>query len=124
MRIIIKTKNLDLTEDLRNFIEEKIGSLKKFVDVLKREEDKKTLAEIFVEVERETLHHKKGYIFLVKTRIHLPGKRLIAFAKTDDLLTSVIKARDELKSEIEKYKFKNIDKNRRQQRKSKHVNLV
>lgn len=125
MRITIKAKNLELTEELQNFIEEKIGSLKKFIKILKEEKGEgKTLAEAFVEVEKETMHHKKGQIFSVKASIYLPGKNLLVFAKTDDLLTAVIKARDELKAEIEKYKFKNIDKNRRQQRKTKHVNLI
>jgi len=122
MKIIIKTKNLELTEDLQNFIEEKISSVKKFINILKAEDtsDKKTLAEVFVEVEKETRHHRKGEIFSVITRVNLPGKNLIAGSKADDLFKAIIGAKDELKMEIEKYKFKNTDKRRRLQRKSKH----
>ena len=141
VKIIIKTKNLELTKDLGNFIEKKIGSIKKYiypvkyrqavispkaklfnrVNILKKDipEKGKTLAEVFVEVEKETKHHKKGNIFLVKTQIILPGKSLIAWSRADDLFEAIIRAKDELKIEIEKYKFKNIDKQRRQQRKSK-----
>jgi ribosome-associated translation inhibitor RaiA len=105
---------------LQNFIDEKIGSLKKFIDILKREDEiGKTLAEVFVEVEKETTHHKKGNIFRVKSRIYLPGREIISEVRADDLQKAVIEARDELKSEIEKYKVKNIDKNRREQRKLK-----
>ena len=121
MRIIFKTKNLELTKDLQNFVEEKFGSIKKFIDILKEDipEKGKTLAEIFVEVEKETEHHKKGKIFLVKTQVNLPGKSLTAWSRADNLFKAIIGAKDELKTEIEKYKFKKIDKNRRQQRKLK-----
>jgi ribosomal subunit interface protein len=119
MKIIIKTKNLELTDDFRNFIEKKIGSIKKYIDILKKDipEKGKTLAEVFVEVEKETKHHKKGKIFLVKTQIVLPGKSLIAWSRADDLFEAVVGVKDELKIEIEKYKFKNIDRQRRQQKK-------
>ena len=120
MQIIIKTKNLDLTDELKNFVETRIGSLKKFIDFLKDESEKgKTLAEVFVEVEKETEHHKNGKIFAVKIQVRLPGKSLMAQYKADDLLKAVGGAKDELKTEIEKYKFKNIDRNRRQLRKTK-----
>ena len=81
MRIIIKAKNLELTENLKSFVEKKIGSIKKFIDILKEDtpEKGKTLAEIFVELEKETEHHKKGKIFLVKTQVNLPGKSLTAW---------------------------------------------
>lgn len=119
MKIIIKTKNLDLTNDLQNFIEKKIGAVKKFINILKQDtpDGLKTLAEVFVEIEKETQHHKKGKVFSVKTQVNLPGKSLVAWSKADDLFKAIILAKDELKMEIEKYKFKKIDKTRREQRK-------
>jgi len=112
-----------LTEGLQNFVEKKIGSVKKHIDILKQDTpDKgKTLAEVFVEVEKETQHHKKGKIFLVKTQVILPGKSLEAWYRADDLFKAIVGAKNELKMEIEKYKFKNIDKNRREQRKTKRA---
>jgi len=121
MKIIIKTKGIDLTPDLHNFIEKKIGSIKKFIDILKENnlEKGRTLAEVFVEVEKETEHHKKGKIFSVKTQVVLPGRSLVAWSRADDLFKAIIEAKDGLKVEIEKYKFKKTDKRRRQQRKYK-----
>lgn len=121
MKIIIKTKNLEPVEGLQEFVEKKIGSIKKFINILKQDTPGglKTLAEIFVEVEKETEHHKKGKIFLVKTRVNLPGKSLTAWSRADDLFKAVNQVKDELKIEIEKYKFKSADKNRRKQRKFK-----
>lgn len=122
MKIIIKIKNLELTESLQNFVEKKFYSLQKFIDILKDDiqKNRKTLAEVFVEIEKETEHHKKGKIFLVKTQVSLPGKSLISLSRADNLFKAVIGAKDELKMEIEKYKLKNVDKNRRQQRKLKN----
>jgi len=123
MKIIIKTKNLELTGGLKSFVEKKISSIKKFINILKQDtpEGLKTLAEVFVEVEKETKHHRKGDIFLVKSRIYLPGREIISQVRTDNLQKAIIKAKDELKMEIEKYKFKKIDKNRRQQRKKNQL---
>ena len=119
MKIIIKTKKLELTEALQTFIEKKIGTVKKFISILKEDipGEGKTLAEVFVEVGKETKHHKKGDIFKAKINVRLPGKFILAEATSDDLFKAIIESRDELKIEIEKYKLKNIDKNRRLQRK-------
>ena len=119
MNIIIKTKNIDASDSLNGFIEKKFAGLEKFVNFLKKEDGiGKTLDEIFVEVEKETKHHKKGDIFCVKAQIILPGKSLMVNQVAEDLFKAVIKARDELKTEIEKYKLKNVEKNRRQRRKT------
>ena len=121
MRIIIKTKNLVLSAGLKNFIEKKINVLKKFLSVLKEDypEGQKTLAEVLVEVEKETMHHKKGEIFKSTVEINLPGKKLMALARGEDLEKVIIDAKEQIKKEINNYKFKKIDKNRRKQRKLK-----
>jgi len=107
MRIIIKARKLELTEPLRAFAERKFYGLKKFIDILKREDEiGKTLAEVFIELEKETRHHKGGEIFVVRCRIQLPGRVLAVKAKTDDLAKSIIAAKEEMKIEIKKYKFK------------------
>jgi ribosomal subunit interface protein len=124
MKIIIRTKNLELTPVFKNHIEEKIGSLKKFVDVLKREEDKNTLAEIFFEVEKETKHHNKGEVFRSEARILLPGKKIMAEAFGDDLFLTVVEIKDKLQQELKKYKVKKIYGDRRLQRKSKSANRI
>ncbi|MDP3883140.1 MAG: HPF/RaiA family ribosome-associated protein [Candidatus Staskawiczbacteria bacterium] len=125
MRIDIKTKNLELTEALRNFTEKKFLTLKKFINVLKKEDEiGKTLAEVLVELEKETKHHRKGDVYVVKCQIHLPGRNLIAKAKLDDLLKAVVATRDEMKMEIEKYKFKIADKNRRKRKRAKRETII
>ena len=119
MKIIIKTKNLESSISLDSFVEKKYGALQKFIDILKYEDEGKTLAEVNVEVEKDSGHHRKGDIYLVKAQVVLPGRSIVAQAQEEDLFVAVVKARDELKMEIEKYKLKKIDKNRRQARKLK-----
>jgi len=124
MEIIIKTKNLELTPSLQQFVEEKIGSLKKFLDVFKKEEEQgKTLSEIFVEVKKDTMHHRKGDVFGAEAKIYLPGKSLIAEATGDNLENAITELKDELQQEIKKYKVKKTDIAIRKQRKNKDVNF-
>lgn len=106
MKIIIRTKNLELTASLKSFVEEKIGSLKKFVD----------MAEVFFEIEKESKHHNKGEVFRSEAIILLPGKKLIAQSAGDDLLLTVVEIKDKLQQEIKKYKEKSITSKRRNQR--------
>ena len=123
MKITIKTKNISLTGALKDFTEKKFFGLRKFINILKREEDKKTLAEVLVELEKETQHHRKGDIFSVKCRVQLPGRFLVAQSKSEDLLKSVIAAKDEMKTEIKKYRFKKTDRHRRDRGKLKREGI-
>ena len=114
MKIITTAKSLKLTEAIENFVEQKFLLLQKYIGV----------EEIFVEVEKETRHHRKCDIFLVKAQLNLPGRLLMAQSEKDDLYKAIVEAKDELKLEIEKYKFKKIDKTRRQQRKAKQETRI
>lgn len=123
MNIIIKTKNLDLTDSLVRLINRKIGSLKKFIKIFKDDnlpvKKGKTLSEVFVEVEKETKHHRKGDIFRAETTIHLPGKSLVAKSHGENLSKAITDVKEELKREIRKYKTKTIELPRRKYRKIK-----
>ena len=109
MNIIIKTKNLELTDSLKSYINKRIDGLKKFV---------KELPEVFLEIEKETLHHKNGQIFRTEATAHLPKKSLVAESKGDDLGKTIIAVRDELKRQIREHKLKIIEKLRRVAKKS------
>ncbi len=119
MNIIVKIKNLKLTESLRSFIENKIGGIKKFLKSFTKSSGQNDSLEAFVEVEKETMHHRKGDVFKAETKVNLPGKSFVAQAHGDDLKRAVVEVRDELKREIGKYKTKTIDSPRRKYRKNK-----
>lgn len=127
MKIIIKTKDIELTEAIEYFINDKIGSLSKFIKILQEEktEKGKPLGQFFVEVEKETRHHKKGPYFRAEAQVSLPGRILRAEAKGEDLKMAIIEVKDEMQQEIKKYKLKKIDLERRGQRSIKkkfHIN--
>ena len=63
--------------------------------------------------------HNKGNIFRVKSRIYLPGREIISEARADDLQKVIVKAKDELKLEIERYKGKRIALHDKSARKAK-----
>jgi ribosomal subunit interface protein len=121
MEIIIKTKNLELTESLELFIREKIGGLSKFAKVLQKEnyDMGKDPIEFFVEIEKETKHHKKGPYFKAKAEVALPGKILLAISEKDDLLQAIVEVKDEMQQEIKKYKSKTTEIEIRKQKKNK-----
>ena len=82
MKIIIKSKNFELTAQLESFINKKIGGLTKFLKAFEGHSlpvaGGRSLFDTFVEVERETMHHRKGDIFKAEAKIYLPGKSLFA----------------------------------------------
>src|SRR3989344_8095771 len=120
MRIIIKTKNLKLTTDLQEFVEEKIEGLKRFTKILQKKDSSvkgRDPVEFFVEIEKETKHHRKGDIFRAEARVHLPGKTLVAISERDDLKLAIVEVKDELQQEIKKYKLKKTELIIRKQRK-------
>ena len=126
MKIIIKAKNLELTGALEQSFEEKVETLQKFIDILKDDDTEvgKTLAEVFVEVEKETKHHKKGQIFSCQLEVSFPGKSLVTKSESDDLYKAVVGAKNDLEEVIKKYKFKNIEKTRRLIKKTKNEIIV
>lgn len=113
MQIIIKTKNFELTGSLEKFINEKVGKLEKFAKTLGKDS-----MEVFVEVEKETNHHRKGDLFMANIQIQLAGKNLMARSHGEDLMKAVIEAKDELEIEIKKYKLKTVELPRRKIRKA------
>jgi|SRR3989344_3482526 len=113
MQIIIKTKNFELTDSLERFINGKIGKLEKFAKTLGKDS-----MEMFVEIEKETNHHRKGDLFIANVQIRLPGKMLMARSHGEDLMRAVIDAKDELEIEIKKHKLKTVELPRRKIRKA------
>ena len=109
MRIHITTKNIELTEDIKRYIEEKIGELGKFINYpgekVKTVEGK-SFVEVWVEVGRTTFHHKKGQVFRAEAQLYLPGESLRAESESEDLRTSITEIKDELQRELKKYRGK------------------
>ena len=143
MKINILTKNIKLTSALKNFIEEKINPLEKFVKVLYSEPGRristrfskrkpriakrveisllgekyykpgKPRAEAWMEVGKETLHHKKGPFFWAECQMRFPGKSIRSTARAENLELAVNEVKDELQRELKEYKEKIMAKEKR-----------
>ncbi len=120
MNIQIKATNIELNKALRFWVEEKVGELKKnlvkFEEAPKKGREK---IEARVEIGKTSRHHRKGDVFRAEIQIYLPKKPLRAVAKSIDLRSAVVEARDELDREIRKYKGKRLARARKWARRMK-----
>jgi len=101
MKVIIKATNLELTEPLKVYIEEKMEGLSKFFPNLDPDAVKSR-----VEVARSTRHHKQGNVYHVDVNLELPGTVLRAEKDDADIRAAIDAVKDKLKREIDKYKEK------------------
>jgi len=98
MQIDIKGTNLELTQAIKDYVNEKIGGLEKFFD---------QILEAKVEVGLTTKHHQKGKIFRAETNLEVPQKHIIrAEAEREDLYMAINEVKDELQIQLKKYKEK------------------
>ena len=99
MQIDIETTNIELNAPLREYIEEKIGKLDKF---LKRFEGGDV--HVKVEVARSSKHHRHGDVYRAEANLHFPGGMLRAEHQGDDVRVAINKVKNKLQREIRKYK--------------------
>lgn len=99
MQIIIKATNMELSDELKSFINKKIEGCEKFTHT-------KFPIEARCEVGKINSHHKKGYIFRAEVNLRLPGKLLRAEAIQENIYAAINKVKNELKGKIKKYERK------------------
>lgn len=101
MRINLKTKNFSLTPSIKNYLEEKLNSLNKFLP-----SNGNAYADI--ELSKTTKHHQKGDIFRAEVNLSVPERLIRADAEEWDLRVAIDKVKDELQREIKSNKERNI----------------
>jgi ribosome-associated translation inhibitor RaiA len=113
MKVIIKTKNIKLNKTIKNFIEEKINDLEKFVPptIFGGGLDSfygkgKPRVEAWVEIGKETIHHKKGPVFWAECQMRFPKRSLRSTARAEDLKLAITEVKDELQKQLKQYKEK------------------
>jgi putative sigma-54 modulation protein len=95
MNISIKGTNLDLTDSIKEYVEEKIGALGKFIKFI----------EAKVELERDR-HHHTGDVMRAEVMLVVGGKIMRADAVSEDIYASVDLVIPKLKEQISKFKDK------------------
>jgi len=103
MNIIIKGTNLELHNDLKDYVNKKIGGLKKFVKI---KDDSKSRDSIVARVElaRTTRHHNQGDIYKAEVNLQLPRKMIRCVVEGDDIYKVIDSVKDDLKLRINDYK--------------------
>lgn len=103
MKIIIKATNITLSPSIHQNIENKIGSLEKFVKKIDSD-----LVEARVEVGKITRGQKQGEIFRAEVNLNLNGQLLRAEETSESLAAAVDLVKDELAKEIKSLKDKKM----------------
>ena len=123
MKINIKATNIELTEPLKIFINQKIGELEKFLNKFEQDdysEKNKEKISIWVEVGRTTKGQLKGDVYRAEAQFYLPKKKLRAVVVDQDLRVAINETKEELQRLIKKYKGKRIGRARDWARKVKN----
>jgi len=104
MDVIIKSKNLELEDELKSQIQKKIATLDKFFPKLKN------TAKVYVELMRTTLHHRKGNIWRVEVNVDFKNIVIRAESENETLLKAINDVKDKLQRRIKKAKVKPFKK--------------
>ena len=98
ININIKATNIELTLEIREYINKRIASLEKFLPT-----DKET--DIFVEVGKDSNHHQKGPdVYFAEVRLNIPGHEFYSREENADLFTAIDTVKDEMQREIKHQK--------------------
>ena len=97
MNIQIKSENLKLTDEMKEYAEEKIGMLEKYLGDT-------PVIDARVKLALTGNHHQKGDIYECKVNLTLPKETLIVMKVEQDIFKAIDKVKDHLERSIEKYK--------------------
>lgn len=113
MKIVIRWLNFEKDKKIEDFAKEKIDSLEKFAKDIFGEKywngffgKGKPRVEAWVEIGKETRHHKKGPIFYAECQMRFPGKSLRAESKRENLKEAINEVKQEIERQMIKYKEK------------------
>jgi putative sigma-54 modulation protein len=110
MQIVIKATQIELNDPLREYINSKFLILEKLVKSFEAN------GELFlkVEVARTTHHHNKGNVFYVECTLPIAGHLLRIEENNEDMHAAIDVAKDRMKVELEKFKEKKMEKNKKE----------
>ncbi|MDD4995538.1 MAG: ribosome-associated translation inhibitor RaiA [Patescibacteria group bacterium] len=88
----IKGTNMELTDNIKDYIIDKIGGLEKFWD---------KIIDADVEVGLDSMHHQSGEIYRCEVNMRVPGDVLRVEKTEKDLYKAIDKVKDHLREMIE-----------------------
>ena len=102
MKISIKTTNITLTPDIKEYLERKLESLKKFIDAA---DD--TVA-VDVELCKSSMHHQTGDVFRAEINVFEGKKSYRAVAEGNDLVSALDGMKDQILHSLRNDKTKKM----------------
>ncbi len=106
MQIIIKATQIELTDALAQYVEDRIKPLEKYIG--RFEEEGEAVAR--VELARTTQHHRHGDVYSVDVNLQMAGEVIRATREGEEMYATIDEVKDVLKLEIQKFKDLRVDK--------------
>ncbi len=117
METRIRTKNMELTGHLEDYIREKLRKVEKFISEAVEEE----AVEMEIEVEKITQGQNKGDVYRIEAQIFCPGVSIRAEDASTTPKEAVSEVRYELERQIKEYKSKQATLKRKGAREAKKI---
>ncbi len=105
MNIRIKVTKMELSEDLKKYVELKMNSLKKYLGDI-------SVNNCDVELERSLTTQNKGKLYRAEVNLNLPGEMLRVEKTEKTIIKAIDKVKDHLILMIKKSKEKKLDQAR------------
>lgn len=116
INITIKTKNMDLTPAVKEYVEKKMSTLERFVGT---KEGAETLVE--VDLGLRNRHHKKGDIYRAEVNLTMDKKFVRAVSVESDLYAAIDSVKDQIVGRITSERTKISDIARRSAKRLKRM---
>lgn len=101
MKIKITTTNIELTNAIESYVDEKMSSVEKFAISHEKEDP---IAN--VEIGKTNNHHQSGDVFRAEVNMRVRGKHFRATSEKSDLYAAIDDMRNELVRELTSHKEK------------------
>lgn len=105
MQIKIKATQIELTDNIRNYIQDKMDMLDKYLGEV-------AVMNCDFEIEKTKSNQNKGKIYRAEANLSVTGELLRVEKTADDLYKAIDKVKDHLPRSIKRYKEKKRDKKR------------
>lgn len=114
MNTHIRVTGISMTEAIEDYVTRKVAAFDKYVS-------KDSSADLSVELQKTTAHHKAGDIFKAELDLRFGGSHFHVASEESDLYAAIDKAKDELLQELRSQKGKREALWRRGHRKIKDM---
>jgi putative sigma-54 modulation protein len=102
MKINLQSKNLEITEAIRDYVEKRVTNLSKILSQIEKENGE---IQVLFDMARVT-KHKDGEIFHADCLVNVNGKKFYASSDKEDLYEAIDDIKESLFNEISKNKDK------------------